>query len=223
MPKVFIGVGHGGKDPGAVANGLKEKDINLTIAKYCEEELKKYNVEVLLSRYKDEDDSLAEEIKECNEFNPDIAIDIHTNAGGGDGFEVYHHSLGHNSKRLASFVEAEAKKLNNSRGVKTKLSDNTGKDYYGFIRDTNPPAIIVECAFIDNKEDVKAIDEIEEQKAFGIAYARGILKYLNIKFEDEQENVWEKLDIVINEAINDMKKIQEKFLEISNIINERGR
>ena len=36
MPKVFIAVGHGGKDPGAVANGLKEKDINLAIAKSCE-------------------------------------------------------------------------------------------------------------------------------------------------------------------------------------------
>ena len=184
LKKVFLGVGHGGKDPGAVANGLRESDINLSVAQFCKEELEKYNIRVLLSRYTDEDDSLAEEIKECNEFDPDIAIDIHTNAGGGDGFEVYHHSLGCNSKRLANFVEAEAKKLNNSRGVKTRLSDSTGKDYYGFIRDTNPPAIIVECAFIDNKEDVKVIDEVEEQKAFGIAYARGILKYFNIEVAD---------------------------------------
>ena len=32
MSKVFIGVGHGGADPGAVANGFKEKDLNLVIA-----------------------------------------------------------------------------------------------------------------------------------------------------------------------------------------------
>lgn len=32
MYKVFIGVGHGGTDPGAVANNLKEKDLTLQIA-----------------------------------------------------------------------------------------------------------------------------------------------------------------------------------------------
>lgn len=184
MKKVFLGVGHGGKDPGAVANGLRESDINLSVAKFCKAELEKYGLEVKMSRYIDEFDPLIEEIKECNEFEPDIAVDIHTNAGGGDGFEVYHHSGGRNSKRLAEFIEAEARQLNNSRGLKTRLSDKTGKDYYGFIRDTNPPAVIVECAFIDNKEDVKVIDDVEEQKAFGIAYARGILKYFNIEVAD---------------------------------------
>ena len=35
MKKVYIGVGHGGGDSGAVANGLKEKDLNLTTALEC--------------------------------------------------------------------------------------------------------------------------------------------------------------------------------------------
>ena len=184
MPKVFLGVGHGGLDCGAVANGLREADINLNIALACKDVLKEHGVEVLLSRYTDENDPVEEEVKECNNYNPDIAIDIHTNAGGGDGFEVYHHSGGHNSKRLAELLEVEARALNNSRGLKTKLN-NTGKDYYAFIRDTNPPAIIVECAFIDNKQDVKVIDTVEEQKAFGVAYAKGILKYFGIEYVQE--------------------------------------
>ena len=34
MKKVFIGVGHGGDDPGAAAHDKqKEKDLNLSIAK----------------------------------------------------------------------------------------------------------------------------------------------------------------------------------------------
>lgn len=185
MPKVFLGVGHGGLDCGAVANGLKESDINLNIALACKDVLEQHGLEVLLSRYKDENDPIEEEIKECNKFDADIAIDIHTNAGGGDGFEVYHHSGGHNSKRLAELLEVEARMLNNSRGMKTKLN-SMGKDYYAFIRDTNPPAVIVECAFIDNKEDVKCIDTIEEQRTFGVAYAKGILKYFGI--EHVQEN-----------------------------------
>lgn len=184
MPKVFLGVGHGGLDCGAVANGLKEADINLNIALACKEVLEQHGLEVLLSRYKDENDPVEEEIKECNSFDADIAIDIHTNAGGGDGFEVYHHSGGHNSKKLAELLETEARMLNNSRGMKTKLN-STGKDYYAFIRDTNPPAVIVECAFIDNKEDVKVIDTVEEQKLFGVAYAKGILKYFGIEYVQE--------------------------------------
>ena len=44
---------------------------------------------------------------------------------------------------------------------------------------------VTEIAFIDNKEDVKCIDTLEEQKAFGIAYAKGILKYFGIEWEEE--------------------------------------
>lgn len=198
MPKVFIGVGHGGKDAGAVANGLRESDINLNTALACADELIRHGLEVKLSRYTDENDPVDEEVKECNAFNADIAIDIHTNAGGGDGFEVYHHSGGHNSKRLAEFVEKAAKELNNSRGLKTRLSENTGKNYYAFIRDTKPPAIIVESAFIDNKEDVKVIDTLEEQKAFGKAYAKGILEYFGIEYEEAKDiNVPTKNELVL--------------------------
>ena len=196
MPKVFLGVGHGGLDCGAVANGLKESDINLNIAISCADELIRHGVEVKLSRYKDENDPVEEEVRECNAFNPDIAIDIHTNAGGGDGFEVYRHSGGHNSLKLAQLIEEEARLLNNSRGIKTRLN-STGKDYYAFIRDTNPPAIIVETAFIDNKEDVKVIDTLEEQKAFGIAYAKGILKYFGIEYKGKDINAPTKNEIVL--------------------------
>ena len=77
--KVFLGVGHGGSDPGAVANEVKEKDLNLAIAQACAEELERHGVEVKLSRKKDENDPLTDEIKECNAYNPDLAADIHNN------------------------------------------------------------------------------------------------------------------------------------------------
>ena len=221
MPKVFIAVGHGGKDPGAVANGLKEKDINLAIAKSCEEELKKNGIEVLLSRYKDEDDALLDEIRECNEYDADIAIAIHVNAGGGDGFEIFHHSGGHNSKRLAEYIEIEVKKLNNSRGLKTRLNDK-GKDYYGFIRDTNPPAIIIECAFIDNKKDIEVVDEAEEQKAFGKAYAKGILNYFGINEKESQEDIWDNFNNAINDLLKNVKDFEESLLKFQEVIKKGG-
>lgn len=182
--KVFIGAGHGGSDPGAVANGFEEADLNLSIAIACADVLKNHGVNVKLSRTKDENDPLTEEIAECNAFNPDLAIDIHNNAGGGDGAEVFHYSGGGTSKVLAQNVlDAIVAIGQNSRGLKTKLN-SSGKDYYGFIRQTIAPAIIVECAFVDNKTDMKILDTAAEQKKMGEAIAKGVLKTLGITYKE---------------------------------------
>lgn len=187
MAKVFLGVGHGGNDPGAVANGFKEKDLNLSIALACNEVLMQHGVNVLMSRTKDENDDIREEIKECNAFSPNLAIDIHNNAGGGDGAEVYYHTGGGTSKVLATNIINEIVKVGqNSRGIKTKKNAN-GSDYYGFIRDTKASAVIVECAFLDNKKDITIIDTAQEQKAMGIAIAKGILKTLGIAYVEQKQ------------------------------------
>ena len=183
MAKVFIGVGHGGSDPGAVANGFYEKDLNLSIALACNEELVRHSVSVLMSRTKDENDTLEQEIRECNAFNPDYAIDIHNNAGGGDGAEAYYHYAGGSSKTLADNVLAEIVAIGqNSRGAKIK-KNSAGRDYFGFIRETIAPAVIVECAFVDHKTDIQIIDTEAERKTMGIAIAKGILKTLGIPYK----------------------------------------
>lgn len=182
--KVFIAVGHGGSDPGAVANGLKEKDLNLAIAKACCDELIRHGVAAQMSRTVDENDTLASRIKECNAFQPDLAVDVHVNAGGGDGCEVFYHYKGGVSKELAQNILDEMVAAGqNSRGIKTKLNEQ-GKDYFGFIRQTNAPAVIAECAFIDNKKDIAIIDTAAEQKAMGVAIAKGILKTLGIAYKE---------------------------------------
>ena len=178
MAKVFIGVGHGGSDPGAVANGVKEKDLNLSIAKACRDELKKHGVSVKMSRAKDENDAIGEEIKECNAYAPDLAVDIHNNAGGGDGAEVYYHYGGGTGKLLAENILTEIIKVGqNSRGAKIK-KNSKGKDYYGFIRETAVPAVIVEVCFIDNSQDLKILASKAKKKKAGQAIAKGILKTL---------------------------------------------
>lgn len=182
MPKVFLGVGHGGTDSGAIGNGFKEKDLNLSIALACNEILINHGVTVMMSRTKDENDSVSDEIAECNAFKPDLAIDIHNNAGGGDGAECFYHHLGGKGKTLAENVLAEMVKTGqNSRGVKTRVN-SSGKDYYAFIRETSAPAIIVECAFLDNASDIQILNTVDKQSAMGIAIARGILRTLGIPF-----------------------------------------
>ena len=183
MKRVFIGVGHGGSDPGAVANGFLEKDLNLPIAWACREELERHGVTVLMSREGDAEESLSGKIADCNRFAPDLALDIHNNAGGGDGAEVYHHHGGGTGKTLANNILDEIVKIGqNSRGAKIKKNAN-GRDYYAFIRDTAAPAVIVECAFLDDSTDIQIIDTAEEQKAMGIAIAKGVLKTLEIPYQ----------------------------------------
>lgn len=171
--------------PGAVANGFKEKDLNLVVALACKDELARHGVSVKMSRTKDDSETLTEKVKECNAFAPNLALDIHQNAGGGDGAEVYHHYKGGTSKTLANNILVEVVAIGqNSRGVKIK-TNASGKDAFAFIRDTAAPAVIVECAFLDTK-DVQIIDTKAEQVAMGVAIAKGVLKTLGIAYKADK-------------------------------------
>lgn len=191
MAKVFIGVGHGGKDSGAVGY-LVEKDVNLTMALACRNILVEHGVQVLMSRTKDENDPITDEIKECNAFNPDLAVDIHNNSSKGDGFEVYYYSGGGIGKTLAQNIEKEVIAIGqNSRGCKVKLN-SSGKDYFGFIRQTTCPAVICEGVFVDNATDIQIANTELKQKEFGYAYAKGILKTLGISYHTVDDDPTEK-------------------------------
>lgn len=180
--KVVLDAGHGGSDPGAVGNGLKEKDINLVETLACRDYLVANGVEVKMSRTGDTSTSINRIAQEANAWGADIVVSFHTNAGGGNGCEFYY-GIGSDmsgSKGLAAYMEEEVKKLGqNSRGLKTK-ANSSGRDYFGIIRLTNMPTVISECAFIDNKTDIAIVDTKAEQQAYGYACARGILKYLGI-------------------------------------------
>jgi N-acetylmuramoyl-L-alanine amidase len=169
-----------------VADGIKEKDLNLSIALACRDELVRHGVEVRMSRTKDENDPLSEEIRECNAYGPDLAVDIHNNAGGGDGGEVFYHHGGGKGRVLAQNILDEMVKAGqNSRGAKTR-KNASGKDYYGFIRETSCPAVIVECAFVDNATDRQIVATEGKRRAMGVAIAKGILKALGVAYQAER-------------------------------------
>ena len=189
MSKVFIGVGHGGKDPGAVANGLKEKDVNLVMALEMSRILTQHGVEVGISRRVDEDDTLQEELAEAKTFAPDLAVEIHNNAGGGDGFEAYVQTgvYASQSRKLAGLIEAQVKRIGqNSRGIKTRLMAN-GQDYFGWLRLNQSPAVLCEGAFLDSA-DREIFSTQEKQQAFGQAYAKAVLEYLGIPLQEAKPN-----------------------------------
>lgn len=179
MKKVFLSAGHGGSDPGAVAYGLKEKDINLQTLLACKEVLEKHNIEVISSRIKDENDPVQEEVKEANASGCELAISFHANAGGGDGFEAFCNLKNENAVNVAKLAEKHIKALGqNSRGIKG------GMRLY-FIKNTKMDAVLFETFFLDNANDNKIGDTVEEQRKFGVAYAKAILEYFNISYNEE--------------------------------------
>lgn len=188
MPKVFLSAGHGGSNPGAVANGLTEKDINLIIMLENKRVLERHGVEVVCSRLKDEEDDVYEEVCEANASGAVIAVAHHVNSfrdldgdgsGDADGSETFYYAGDPNGKRLAELCEKHTKALGqNSRGVKS------GNHLY-FINQTNMTAVLTESFFLDNKTDKAIGDTIAEQKAFGVAYAKAILEYLGIPYKEE--------------------------------------
>ena len=186
MAKIYVGIGHGGSDPGAVANGYKEKDLTLAIGKACYDELVRNGVNAKISRTTDKYMSVNEKVKESDSFGADYCLDIHINAGGGDGCEVFYHHLGGKSKQLANNINQALKAIGqNSRGLKVKMNSKGNTDYFGIIRNTKASAVLVECGFIDTKADLAQFDTSAEQKKFGIAIAHGILKQCGIEIKKE--------------------------------------
>lgn len=92
--KVVIDPGHGGNDPGAVGkSGLKEKDVNLDIARRLAKILKEDGIDVTLTRSTDVFIPLSQRSKIANNTKADLFISIHSNANrvrSLNGFEVYY-------------------------------------------------------------------------------------------------------------------------------------
>ncbi len=181
MPTVFLSAGHGGRDPGVTAFGMKEKTINLNILLGCKDVLERHGIKVIASRVKDEDDRVEEEVEEANESGAEVAVSFHANAGGGNGFEVYYYSTNDEDVRLARLCEKHISQIGqNSRGLKS------GNRLY-WCRYTKMPSCLVESFFIDNDTDNDIGDTASEQLKLGTAYAKAILEYLGIQYVEGSE------------------------------------
>ncbi|MGI6180571.1 MAG: N-acetylmuramoyl-L-alanine amidase [Agathobaculum sp.] len=176
--KIFIGVGHGGADPGARANGLVEKDVNLAVALAMRDVLVRHGVAVRMSRTTDKDDTVQQEVAECNAYQPDYAVEVHSNAGGGTGFEAYTYPGSARAVALARNIERQVMALGQtSRGVK-----QTSRFYW--LRKTTAPAVLCEGFFLDGADHQK-FRTPEQQQALGTAYARGVLQTLGIAWQQD--------------------------------------
>lgn len=168
--KIYWDAGHGGSDPGAVGNGLKEADLAKKVVKYaCAYMEGNYICEV----YEDTTaDSLNTITARSNKWGSDLFVSVHFNAGGGDGYEGLVYSSA--NKALGQMFEKYVKAVGqNSRGVKYRPD-------LAVLRLTNCKAILNEIAFIDTKKDIQDWSSNSELKVMGEALAKAAADWLNL-------------------------------------------
>ena len=161
--KIVIDPGHGGSDPGAVANGYKEKDLNLSLSLKIRDILKDY-AEVILTRDKDIDFGLASRGSYIGSLNPDLCLSIHFNSfdGTARGVESIHSIHAPDDiKNLAENITQSIALLGipYRRVFSRESTVRSGVDYYGVIRRGGKNTIIVESLFLDNTDDVAKLNE----------------------------------------------------------------
>lgn len=170
LKKIYINRGHSNTDPGAVGY-VTERKVAVKVGDYMEAYLEA-NYKCSVKGNSGSVGSLTAISNDANSWGADLVVSIHFNAGGGDGFEA----LVYNSSRkaLGQMFEKYVKAIGqNSRGVKYRPD-------LGILRLTNMPSVLVECAFVDNKKDIKDWDENAELKKMGEALAKAAADYLDL-------------------------------------------
>lgn len=181
MLKVAGDAGHGGSDPGACANGIQEKNINLVIMTRALDTLEKdyQDVQTLNIRNGDQTMSLKQRTDKANAWGADFYISVHNNAGGGTGMETYRlpgayastikkQSIIHNE--VMAYLKGFSVK---DRGMKTAN--------FHVLRETKMSAVLIECLFVDHPKDAALLKQTAVLNGIGDAIARGIAKAYGLK------------------------------------------
>ena len=162
MARIAIFAGHGGSDPGALGNGLRESDLNLAISNAVSGILRGWGYDVINNRTTDVNRSITQDANLANSSNVAAMVEIHFNSNPGTpgtGSEAFV-SLNDTgaARRLAESILAGLAGLGfRNRGVKTQ-ANAAGQDAFGILRLTNPPAVLLEVAFINNPTDMARLD-----------------------------------------------------------------
>ncbi len=168
--KVVIDAGHGGMDPGAIGrSGLREKDVNLDIARRLKDELRTNGIDVILTRDRDKFISLSGRTQIANDNYVDFFISIHANANRARslrGFEVYY---------LSNAVDDTARAAEAAENSFLKLDDSSF-----YIRNTDLEATVWDLVYTENREEsielakyiAKSVDNSTSLNNRGIKAAR---------------------------------------------------
>ena len=149
--KVCIDAGHGGKDHGAVYEGVAEKDVTLRAALILREYLKALGIDTVMVREEDRDIDLGRRIHIPNSELADLFISLHANASPSSfpfGIQSYYYSEV-TRKRIGGVIQEALEK------VYSRESSWNKAEYGNFyvLRHTAMPAVLIEMGFLSNAHD----------------------------------------------------------------------
>ena len=191
QPAVLIDPGHGGVDGGAVAlNGVLEKNINLTISLTLRDMLRVCGVAVQMTRETDcsihSEDAVSIREKKVSDLQnrlvlyerAALVIAIHQNRFEQEqyqGTQVFYAPKNPESKLLAAAIQnsvVAGLQPQNRRQIASAT------DAVYLMYHTSAPAILVECGFLSNPEELEKLTSIEYQKRMAWAICLGYWDYV---------------------------------------------
>jgi len=186
--KICLDPGHGGYDPGAVGNGLREKDLALAICLKLKPMLEHNGIVTILTRDGDYspghlegnlNGELRARVAIAEQNKVDLFVAVHINAGGGTGVEVLVVAKGGRAEVAANkvlpFLASAGSWAN--RGVKTQN--------VLVLRETSMPAILTENGFIDNSLDANKLKDPKFLHDLAVAHAKGLCDYFGIQYKPD--------------------------------------
>ncbi len=182
MPnKIYLDPGHGGHDPGAVGNGLRESDVNLELGLALRDKLlNDYECEVNMSR--ETDVSPINRIHDANRWDADLFFSLHSNSfreSTASGYEDFIFT------RVPSATTVAQREIHTCvASVWTKYgSPNRGMKQANFevLRETRMCAVLVENGFISNPGDADLLKNTEFKKELVDGMALGIANAMSLK------------------------------------------
>ncbi|MCD7862369.1 MAG: N-acetylmuramoyl-L-alanine amidase [Lachnospiraceae bacterium] len=187
---VVIDSGHGGMDPGNVADdGTEEKGLNLAIAAKLQSFLEANDITVIMTRTDDSglygENSSSKKVEDMKnrvalmeEASPDLVVSIHQNSYSDSsikGAQVFYYTTSAKSQALAEVLQASL--------VKRLDPDNTrqakANDTYYLLKKTSVPIVIAECGFMSNPEELTLLKDEDYQTKVAWALYMGIMEYLH--------------------------------------------
>ena len=189
---IFLDPGHGGSDTGAISQGVREKDLTLSVYNKVSSKLASLGFTVLTSRTTDKDVDLVDRAEEANNAGADMLLSIHFNSGGrgvARGIETYYYQsqadipskinqANHNNPERLEKSKKLALKVQQNLLYQTGASDRGVKRAsFAVLRETSIPSILVELGFLDNPEELSKIRTSEYQDRLANGIVDGIIAY----------------------------------------------
>jgi N-acetylmuramoyl-L-alanine amidase len=178
---VVVDAGHGGSDPGAIYEGVNEKDVNLAIAQRVAALLRAQGYQVLMTRDSDTAVGLYTRAEIANEAGADLFVSIHANAANNApefaGIYTYYHPSSRRGARLAQAIQTPI-------CAQTEAVDRgTASANYVVLRETDMCAVLVETGFMSNSAELRQLLTSAYQEKLAAGIVEGIAAYLNAQNE----------------------------------------